>query len=293
MVAVRAESTWAVMWPRRSARAVALLCAGLAFAQGRDAQAQPAAADAAPATASPGAVTPEMRPWFDLIQQMIAVREAPAPDEFTPTKGQPSMVGQHFRILMPLARNQADDPWGQSANWRYDADKQVLSLRVEVAAFNAAEFSPAPSAGPLDTDYGFYVGYHAFGTAASEAQNGFGARFKVNHTDVHAYAIVFPGGSRGWLPASRSSLALDVPVSPEVAKNAVSSLELAIDGTFQPFQGAHVITCGKHYIEATFQSPMAISEQTCIATAVIDDVEIVGVRGPAATVVARWGPDVR
>ena len=150
-----------------------------------------------------------------------------------------AMIGRSFSVSVPVP----------AADWTYDA------------AFGALTYRPYP-----------------FSWSASHDPRLAGATgLRINDEPGEPLGMVLAPRAFDWFMGGEGLAAIRVPVTPDVAAEAHTSLRLVIEGQIEPLDGRHAVACG------------ALGEG-CILGARIDDLLLI--YGPQGSphVLARWDP---
>jgi hypothetical protein len=233
------------------------------------------------------AMTEELHDWRNLTTRMVSVRDAKV-DEFTPRPTQADLIGQSFKIVLPIgSRSVKDNPFDSSGGWTYDPDKQILSVHVSIARYSAFELHDSAERA-LTVLPGFYLGHRIVSTNEREAQNGFGAQFEVTEIVEDTHVLAFAPGLRHRVTDADLDLSVDLTFSPEMARAAVPNLAIELSGSFLPLEGPRVILCGDHVSTATISSPYEHLDHVCAAGADIESVRAVILKPDGNVELAHW-----
>ena len=150
-----------------------------------------------------------------------------------------TLAGRPFRVTAPIA----------PADWSYEPTFGVLTYRPHPAFWGGSGDQKLASAVGVRLDGG-----------------------------GEPMGLVLAPSAFDWLMGGEGLAAVRIPVTPQVAADAESSLRLVIEGQIEPLDGRHTIACGA-------------PGEGCVLGARIDD--LVLVYGPtyAPHILARWDPE--
>jgi hypothetical protein len=149
-----------------------------------------------------------------------------------------ALTGRPFRVTAPIAQ----------ADWSYDPTFGVLTYRPH----------PAFWAGSGDQRLASAIGFRL-------------------DSGGEPLCLVLAPAAFDWLMGGEGLAAVRIPVTPEMAADASSSLRLMIEGQIEPLDGRHAIACGA-------------PGEGCVLGARIDDLVLVYGPAYAPHILARWDP---
>jgi hypothetical protein len=219
----------------------------------------------------------------NLVNYASAAMDFVKKDEFSPGFNETPLVGRHFKVTVPYAKDET------SLNYRYDADKQSLSvwlypesnLHFDKQAYPQLNYlilqkeSTVAEPVPMSNAYGVTrdvrrVHHRIFGLGGpKDLYMGVVQKDQYSSKDFVIYKM----------------LSKDVPLSPDAARAGVEGLAMDIEGVIVKPSGRHTINCTNETTDAKLDYAYEDTWDECVISVKLTRIVVYS---PSLGVIADW-----
>lgn len=203
-------------------------------------------------------------------------------DAFSDPLDESALAGQLFRFSKPLKESEAPAITHIVGGWTYDRQSQILRIGIPTAGWRQNQLPDADADDFMH--YGLSVGSRNLSDQTTTAQNAYGAQFEVHSIEAQTVHVAsLTRRDRAASVAVPSDLYVDLQMTPEEARAAVTGAEVVVEGVLTAIEPGRITLCYDTGSAATIDLRLSTLIHNCVMNARITRVAVVAADGSTVT----------